>query len=189
MSRLPFVIQPKFTPKPERIGSEEAGYIEIERKGYLTAGEMAFAQANGTAEAGVGEILALARKVATKYSVDLKKAYTLVVENLGDSGQPVKKYPVLEDFGTELGELMEFLMRQEAVKKHIKALCLLVYRVDSEIETAEVSELHPDIVEGLAELFDEEEARSVVKLNAAIGDGNEEAAEETASDAEDLEKK
>lgn len=187
MSRLPFVVQPRLKPQAEKVGSEEAGYIEIERRGYLTAGEMAFSQANGAAEAGVSEILGLARKIATKYGVDLKAAYQLAVGALGESADDsASEYPVLSDFGEELGDVMSNLMRQEHVKKHIKALCLLIYRVDDEITGTDVSELHPDLVDALAELFDDEEARSVEKLMDSMGEGDEVAEVE---DAEDLEKK
>ena len=189
MGRLPFVVQPRFSPVIEKLGSDVAGYIEVERKGYLTAGEMAFAQANGTADAGVTEIIGLARAVATKYGIDLKKAYELVVAALGESASPNKDYPILEDFGDQVTELMDFLMRQDHVKKHIKALCLLIYRVDTEIEASEVAELHPDIVEALAELFDEEENRSVEKLAGSLDEGKEEEPTETVEDAEALEKK
>jgi len=187
MSRLPFVVQPRLKPKTEKIGSEEAGYIEIERRGYLTAGEMAFSQANGAAEAGVSEILGLARKIATKYGVDLKAAYQLAVNALGQEADDANsEYPVMADFGVELGDVMSNLMRQEHVKKHIKALCLLIYRVDDEISGNDVSELHPDLVDALAELFDDEEARSVEKLADVMGQSD---AVEEASDTEDIEKK
>ena len=186
MSPLPFVVQPRLQPKVEKLGSDEAGYIEIKRLGYLTAGEMAFSQANGAAEAGVGEILGLARKISTKYGVDLKAAYQLAVGALGEDASDSKaEYPVMEDFGEELGEVMSNLMRQEHVKKHIKALCLLIYRVDDQITGNDVSELHPDLVEALADLFDEEEARSTAKLIDAMGDEGAESVEDT----EDIEKK
>lgn len=187
MSRLPFVVQPRLKPKTEKIGSEEAGYIEIERRGYLTAGEMAFSQANGAAEAGVSEILGLARKIATKYGVDLKAAYQLAVNALGETADDTDAdYPVMADFGEELGEVMSNLLRQEHVKKHIKALCLLIYRIDDEITGTEVSELHPDLVDGLAELFDDEEARSVSKLVDVMG---KDGAVDEVQDTEDIEKK
>ena len=44
MGKLPFVVQPRLKAIKERIGSEDAGYIEIERRGYLTSGEKSFVQ-------------------------------------------------------------------------------------------------------------------------------------------------
>lgn len=189
MGRLSFVVQPRFEPQLERIGSEAGGYIEIERRGYLSAGEMAFATANGALDAGVSDIISFARKVASHYKIDLKRAYEIVVASMGGIDQPVEDaYDLDEVFGGEVAELMEGLLRQESIKAQIKALCLITYRIDTEYDVAELSVVHPDIISGLADLFDEEEAKSITKLNDTLkteegpGDGDVEV-------TEDLEKK
>lgn len=189
MGRLSFVVQPRFEPLLEQIGSEAGGYIEIERRGYLSAGEMAFATANGALDAGVSGIIAFARKVASHYKIDLKRAYEIVVASMGGIDEPTEDaYDLDEVFGGEVAELMEDLLRQESVKAQIKALCLITYRIDSEYDVLELSEIHPDIVSGLATLFDEEEAKSVSKLNDTLR--SETAAEDVDVEVtEDLEKK
>lgn len=190
MGRLSFVVQPRFAPQVEQIGSEAGGYIEIERRGYLSAGEMAFATANGALDAGVSGIIAFSRKVATHYKIDLKKAYEVVVAAMGGQDQPVEsKYNLDEVFGQEVAELMEDLLRQESIKEQIKALCLITYRIDSEYDVAELSEIHPDIVTGLAVLFDDEERKSVAKLNDTLRSDEDDVGEADVETTEDLEKK
>ena len=44
MAPLPFVVEPRRKPIVERVGNEESGVIEIERRGYLTTGEKTFVQ-------------------------------------------------------------------------------------------------------------------------------------------------
>ena len=41
---LPFVVQPKYEPILERVGTDESGIIEIERRKYLTVQEKAIVQ-------------------------------------------------------------------------------------------------------------------------------------------------
>ena len=65
-----------------------------------------------------------------------------------------------------------------------KAFVLILYRVEGaqDITMDSVSELHPDLITGMAELYDEEEAKTVEKL---LEDGNARSAEQV----EEAEKK
>ena len=44
MAVLPFVIQPKKNTEIIKIGDEQIGVFEIERKGYLTVAEKSFVE-------------------------------------------------------------------------------------------------------------------------------------------------
>ena len=78
MPKLPFVVQPKRQSVLERVGNETCGVIEIERKGYLTAGEMAFVQRQTAQDDSTEMILSLIRKAAAKFKIDAQKAYEAV---------------------------------------------------------------------------------------------------------------
>lgn len=189
MSPLPFVVEPRIAAKLERIGSDEAGYIEIMRKGYLTAGEVAFSQSNSSMDGGLQSVVKLARKVAQTYSIDLKKSYDLVSGAVtGDMPKGSEEYSIEKDFGEDIQNLTQEMLRQESIQRQVRALCLLLYRVDPNIEGDEVNELHPDLVDALSDLYQEEESRSVEKLNDSLKQDVEDGAEKAES-AEDLEKK
>ena len=69
-----------------RYGSEEAGYMEIPVKGYLTTGEKSIVQQAMATEESTVSIIALARQVATEYNVSLEMAYSEILVVLG--GKP-----------------------------------------------------------------------------------------------------
>lgn len=183
MTKLPFVVSPRLKPVTEQIGSEDSGKIEIERYGYLTAGERSFMQSNSTEEKTLSEVLSLTRKIGKAYSMDMKEAYELVMVAMTDqSDEDAGK--IWEDFGEELGALTGGLMRQEQTKKILKALCLCIYRIDAEITVDDIIKLHDDIVDGLAELFDDEEAKSTKRLLEVLGVDEDAAVEESIDEAE-----
>jgi len=168
MTKLPFVVSPRLKPIKELVGSDDSGIIEIERYGYLTAGERSFMQSNSTEEKTLSEVLSLTRKVGKAYSLDMKQSYELVMTAMTDqSDQEASK--VWDDFNVELGDLTGQLMRQEETKKILKALCLCVYRIDAEITVDDIIKLHDDIVDGLVRLFNDEEAKSTERLLDVLG--------------------
>ena len=72
MAKLPFVVEPRLKPVTELVGTEDSGKIEIERRGFLSAGEKAFFS-NGSQDSNVSELMiGLVRKVSSKYKLDMK---------------------------------------------------------------------------------------------------------------------
>ena len=181
LKKLPFVVAPRLEPILDLVGTEDSGQIEITRQGYLSVGEKAFMTNVETSDISVPMALTLTRKVAQKYEIDSNQAYQEVFA--AATGRDSAKYDVREHFNDEVDELLQALIAAEARKIMMKAYCLLMYRIDSEIEMNDVIELHPDIVTGLAELFDDEESKSIERLTSDAS------AVRTADSVEDLAKK
>ena len=78
MAKLPFVVAPRQKPVKVRIGTVESGIIENERKGYLTAGEKSFMQANGSSDKILRSLMDLSRRVASDKKITLEESYELV---------------------------------------------------------------------------------------------------------------
>lgn len=163
MTKLPFVVSPRLKPITEQIGSEDSGKIEIQRYGYLTAGERSFMQSNSTEEQMLSEVLGLTRKVGKKYSLDMKAAYDMVMTAMTDQSDESASQ-IWEDFADELSGVTGSMLRQEQTKKILKALCMCVYRINAEIVVDDIIQLHDDIVDGLASLYDDEERKSTERL-------------------------
>ena len=70
---LPFVVQPRRTTVIERVGTEKSGILEIERRGYLTTGEMAFVQQQTTSDDSTEKLLDLVQKVSKKFKIIPKR--------------------------------------------------------------------------------------------------------------------
>jgi hypothetical protein len=191
MSGLPFVVQPRLKAIIEYMGSEESGQIAIERRGYLSSGEKAFVQqALGNDETSL-KIISLSRKVASHYKMELSEAYEAVVSIIRDpalsNGDP-RAVDIEAKYFDELNDLLSHLASIQSREQMLKALCMVQYRIDSEYKVSDILSLHPDIINDLAQLYNDEESKSISRLMEAEGSGNnEETTREV--DVNELEKK
>lgn len=181
VSKLPFIVTPRLQPIKETLGNENTGTIEIERRGYLSVGEKAFMTNVESSDSSVSTIMVLSKKVASKYQIDMNEAYNLVVAEATQQGN--SKYNLQEEFEQELAQLLTELIQAEARRSYMKALCLLIYRVNEDVDMASVSAMHPDLVSDFVKLYDEEEARSVDRLESTAK------ADQDADAVQDVEKK
>jgi hypothetical protein len=164
MATLPFVVQPRRQPILERIGSEESGQIEVERRGYLTAGEKAFVQQVQQSDNGTTEIVTVSRRVARKHGLGMDKAYNLVlaiISNSSTKDDDELAGKVEEEFAEDLTNVIKGLSASQVREELVMAACLLRYRVDTEYEISEIAKIHPDLITDLAKLYRDEEARSI----------------------------
>ncbi len=180
MPKLPFVVEPRLKPITERVGSEESGQIEIERRGYLATGEKAFTSNASSSDKTSELILSTVRKVASKYKIDAQEAYQLVTGTItgSENGNLVEK--IQKDFTSELGEIAMSASTSIERMKFIKAFCMVLYRVDATCTAEDIMQLHPDLLEGLAGLYDEEEARSIERLLESMEDEKSDLVEDVA---------
>jgi len=190
MAKLPFVVEPKRKPIAAKIGSEDSGIIDVERRGYLSAGEKAFVQQVQQFDNGSTDIITLSRKVAREYHLGLNRAYALVLSVISGSSGTGEDAGIIKqielDFADDLTNVVKGLSAAQAREELVMAACLLKYRVDPDFEISEVAELHPDIISGLAKLYREEEAKSVEAFNAESGEDDKEGTEVS---VEEIEKK
>lgn len=183
MGKLPFVVAPKVNSRIETLGSEISGKIEVERKGFLTVGEKSF-MANVNSQDNVLQmVMKLSRAVASKYELGQQDAYQQVV--LAVTEPDKCSYPVYDEFTEEIAELATLMMVTEQKKQLMKAYCMLLYRVNEDIEMNDVIDLHEDIVDALSRLYEDEEAKSVERL---VKEEDEEEGPD-GGDLEEIEKK
>jgi hypothetical protein len=171
MASFPFVVQPRLKPIIEKIGSEEAGYIECKRQGYLTVGEKAGVKQVVSAYDATSDVLGLSKRVAGSYKIDLQEAYEIVASAVTGQVEDPRVMEVSETYQEEIGSLMSKMTQSAVFSELAKAFVLILYRVEgaSEITMDNVSELHPDLLVGLAALYDEEESKTTERL---LEDGN-----------------
>lgn len=185
MSKLPFVVEPRRKPIIEQIGSEESGKIEIERRGYLSSGEKAFVQQAIGSDDSTIKIIGLARKIAASTNSTLEYAYADAIAILSGSSIGDPRLKAIEaDHFDEFNELLNALTSVQTKEKIISAICMVKYRLNPDVDINDVMELHPDIIDGLAELYKDEEARSIDRL---VDDKAQEEVEELSGDEAVLE--
>lgn len=165
ISKLPFVVQPRRQPITERIGSEEAGFIAIERRGYLTSGEKAFVQQALTSDDSTIKIIDLARKISNSEGITLEEGYQRTVQVLNGSRKDDEDLRRIEaEHFSDFTDVINTLSIIQSREQLLAAVCLLRYRVSSEFGVDEVLQLHPDIITGLAELYRDEDQRSIERF-------------------------
>tara|TARA_Y100000004_G_scaffold197209_1_gene270408 strand:- start:1163 stop:1714 length:552 start_codon:yes stop_codon:yes gene_type:complete len=158
---LPFVVQPRLKPILERIGSEESGQIEIERRGFLSVAEKAWVQALEAEDDTQGRLHRLAIKIAAELDMDPKDALDLVASS-------EMRDERLDAYREELLATMQAMQQFGERRKIAAVTCLLINRLDPSWELEDSMDLHVDIIEGIYALYLEEEARSVAALEAAL---------------------
>jgi hypothetical protein len=189
MSKLPFVVEPRLAPRIERIGSEDSGIIEIERRGYLTSGEKNFVQQIAQQDTGTMRLIELARLISREYDLDLELAYDLLIASITNQvREGVRETEIIgnitKDYSTQVQDVIKEIAISKSREELVMAACLITHRVNRDFETADIMEVHPDIISALAELYREEEMKSITRL---LGN-SEDAADKKADEAVNIEK-
>jgi hypothetical protein len=164
MAKLPFIVEPRLKPVIEEIGSEDSGKIQVERRGYLTSGEKAFFQQVKQSDQGTAKLIAMSRKVSQSASLDMSKAYELVIRVLSGGADSDLDREIEEKFAEDFASVIQDLANSQSSDEMLMAACLLRYRVDSGIGMDEIMKMHPDIIQGLADLYRDEENRVLERL-------------------------
>jgi hypothetical protein len=170
MAKLPFIVEPRLKPRKEIIGTEESGQIEIERKGFLTAAEKAFVQAQASEDTTTQEMIHLTRQVGKDLRMDMQSAYELLSRVMQGDTTGKNEAKIYDDYQKEISELLGRMAAMGERKLLVQALCMLVYRVDAEIDADTAMETHPDLLLALSELYAEEENRSTRRLQETYDD-------------------
>jgi len=157
---LPFVVQPRLKPIIEKVGTEESGIIEIERRGYLTVAEKAIVQQATQGDDSVRAVYALGGRIARETG----KQQLDVMQDLMQPQRPEYMAPWEDEI---LENLISMMAYQERVNI-VQATALIICRVEEAWTVDQSMDLHPDLVTGLAILFAEEDARSTEALQAAV---------------------
>jgi hypothetical protein len=182
MAPLPFVVEPRLKPVIELIGSEESGKIAVERRGYLTVGEKSFVQQARSVDTGTLELIGLSRKVSRKLGIGLDAAYNVVTGVVSGTSKGKQAAQIEEEFAEDIQHVITALASAQDKESMIMAAALLVSRVDTSFEIQTINTIHPDIMQGLADLYREEESKNLERLQGAKSS-------ESDTSIEELEKK
>lgn len=184
MANLPFVVAPRFSEIIELIGSDESGKIEVPRKGYLTAGEKAFCEASMGEPEAAAIMFSLVRQAVSTFKVAQQEAHEIVSRLIQEEGKNKKEQDFKQSVSKDIDSMFMAYGEHEKRKRLVYALTILRYRVDPHIPVEEAFDLHPDLVNGLAELYEDEEKKSVARLQEAISKDTPEETEAIAKAAE-----
>lgn len=156
---LPFVVQPRLKPITERLGSEESGMIEIERKGYLTVSEKAIVQQSMADATGMTEVFMIAKEIGSKTG----KTPSEIFDDIAEEDLPEYLIP----YRSEITEMMTKMISHEERLRLVAATALIITRVAPDWDPTDTIGLHPDLQEALYKLYSDEEKKSIEALEDA----------------------
>jgi len=156
---LPFIVQPRLQPIVEIVGTEDSGQIEIERKGYLTVSEKAIVQSAMKGDESLAETMRAAAKIAQAEGMTVGEVFN----DIGKDPRP----EYLEKHEDTLLEMFSSMMQQEQRMKLVAVTALILTRVDAGWDAASTSDLAPELIDAIFQLYQEEEKRSVEALEEA----------------------
>lgn len=168
MARLPFIVEPRLKSVIDRLGNEEIGIIEIERKGYLTVQERNFVQQIQRSDQGAGHVIKLSRSIASKYGISLERSYNVAMGCLGasmdeDQDQEYKEKAEVE-FADEINITIQNLGAMQSQSEMVEALCMIINRINSDFNPNDLKEIHPDLVAELSNLYKDELNKSTDRI-------------------------
>ena len=172
MPNLPFVVNPRRKPELLRLGNEDVGIIEIERRGYLTTGEKLGYQQIKTNNSGRKALLDLIEAIAKGENTNEEKARALVNKVLDQKKLTKAEEETIEKYGENFLTMFDVFKQEALFTQVMMATILLMSRVDSKITFEDVSALDSLLVEQLAELFEAEEKKSLKNLSFLESEGS-----------------
>lgn len=160
MLNLPFVVQPKRQPELVRIGNDELGIFEIERRGYLTVGEKSAYQQIIKNKEGLTAVRKVIGDIAAAEKISAEQAQVLVTKVLKSDKMTTKETKLAEKYASDFLDLLEVFTQEALHTQLVQASILMMSRVDQNWSFEDTARLDTTVIEQLSTLFMAEEARS-----------------------------
>ena len=156
---LPFVVQPRRQPVMVRVGTENSGIIEIEARGYLTVAEKYYVQQVLSSDKTLPLMLGLSNKIAKKFKKDTKEGYTILSTYLQNTCPESQRSVIDDNFELEVQELTGEVARMSSMREIAQATIMMRSRIDPDWTSDDTMDLDSDLITGLVDLYNKEEAK------------------------------
>jgi len=157
MRKLPFVVQPRAKTSIVKIGNDEIGVIEIERRGYLNVAEKTFVDQVSSSGDTVTTTVALATKVSNTTNKTVEESYTAIMEAVQGVSENKFAMKIKEKYPEEIAQIMSGLMDTASKRNLACANILIVSRVDPDWTLDDTMAQNPLMIDLLANFYNEEE--------------------------------
>lgn len=173
MAVLPFVVQPKKNTEKVLVGNEEVGIIEIERKGYLTVAEKSFVESITQGSDGVSSMVLFANKIAAAHKTSPEKAYVAITSAMSGDASTKLASLIIDTYPEELAGVTAKLTESMQRRQIAAVTILLKTRVSDEWTIEDTMTLDPELLAGIAEVYDKEEQRLPVEKKSELEEAEE----------------
>lgn len=158
MAKLPFVIAPKMKTRLVRLGDENIGVVEIEKRGYLSVAEKSFVDTVMQGSDGVSSMVRLSSKIAREKKTTVEKAYMTLVDILGGKTSGSGN-TIINNYGDEISEIQTQMIESIQRKSIACTTVLIQSRINSEWTIEDTMELQPELLAEFVKFYDEEEQK------------------------------
>lgn len=159
MAKLPFIVEPKSKPTKMKIGNEDVGIFEIERRGYLTVAEKSFVEGFTSSSGTIRDIVKISNQISIRMKISREDAYKLLMSVMsGNLNSKVEK-EISSTFEQEIGELTSLMTEVQSKRMLAIATILLQSRVNAEWTLDDTLQLDPLVLDQLSDLYDLEESK------------------------------
>lgn len=173
MALLPFVVQPKKNTEKVKVGNEEVGVFEIERKGYLSVAEKSFVDSVTQGSDGISSLVRLANRIAQENKVAPEKAYAAITDVMSGKTDSELSSLISSTYEDELAYATS-RMAESMQRRQIAAATILIQtRVNHEWTIEDTLGLDPLLVQDLGALYEREEQREPVKQKSSVEEAKE----------------
>jgi hypothetical protein len=159
MAKLPFVVAPKVKTCKVSLGSEEAGIVEIEKRGYLSVAEKSFVDSILQQSDGVTQIVKLATSIARERKISVETAYTQVIAVMSNEEKTKAQQEIAIEYADVISEIQSSMIESMSRKSIACTTILIQTRIDSDWTIEDTMGLHPDLLDEFARFYDSEEAK------------------------------
>ena len=119
----------------------------------------------------------------------MEAAYQAVSNALTANYETEAAKAVAEQMAEELSAITNSLIFAETNQRMVKSYVMCAMRIDESIEFEDINDMHPDLIEELVNLFDEEFSKSTLRLTEAMSGDSKEEEETNISQVEGSRKK
>lgn len=159
MAKLPFVVAPKIQSKLVKLGDEDVGIVEIEKRGYLSVAEKSFVDSVMQNSDSISGIVRLASEIGRKRKITTEKAYILLISAIDGSGTGAAVNAILDEYGEQLA-VIQSQMAESVQRKAIAATTILIQtRINPEWDIEDTMTLQPELLAEFVRFYDTEEQK------------------------------
>ena len=159
MAKLPFVVAPKIKTCKIRLGTEETGIIEIEKRGYLSVAEKSFVDSVLQQSDGVTQIVKLASTISRNRKISVETAYTQVVAAISAESKTKAQQEIAAEYAGEISEIQAGMMESMSRKSIACTTILIQTRINPDWTIEDTMTLQPELLAEFNRFYDSEEAK------------------------------
>ena len=159
MAKFPFVIAPKIKTCKVRLGNEETGVIEIEKRGYLSVAEKSFVDSVLQQSDGVTQIVKLASTIARNRKISVETAYTQVVAAISAEKKTKAQEEIAAEYAREISDIQSGMMESMSRKSIACTTILIQTRINPDWTIEDTMTLQPELLAEFNRFYDSEEAK------------------------------